>query len=153
MISIEQVFEVTDELITQLTPLGEEFFLEAKLPGVFNPKHMFSVLRTMMDMKAGAFWVSHGDNNEVTGAIAGTLYPDFLTGDMIAIENFWFVSKPYRITSVGIRLYNRYEIWAEDSGADRIHVGLIAGLNEDTIEKWYDKRGFTKLEIIYKRSV
>jgi hypothetical protein len=92
------------------------------------------------------------DEGKPRGAIAGVVTPDLNTGELVAIEQFWFVDNQAR--GRGLLLLTAFEEWAMSHGAMRCIIGHI----------WDDKRGeawkrlfamkhYTPLEIHYSKEL
>ena len=148
---IEQITDFDDLPEKQITPLAEEFFAEAKIPGEFNYQHLRRNLSMTMSMGLSAMWVTKREG-KIVGAICGMLYPDVFTGDLIAVENFWFVTKDCRGTD-GLRLLGEFEAWAKENGAKRIVVAHMANIHPESMSAFYERRGFKALETNYVMEV
>src|SRR5687768_4632282 len=117
--------------VSRLNDLAFLFFKECSLPGNFNPATFNKALQTFIERGMGIFFVSEKDG-KIEGAIGGTISQDFLTGDLVASEIFWFVHPDCR--GEGLKLFLKFEEDAKNRGAKRI---LMLHLNTKDLSSLY----------------
>ena len=121
--------------LERLAVLGKEFFSEAGLPGVFNPEFWATVWTQLMIQDAAEVW--YDEENIINGAIGVIYAPDFLTGDLVATESFWFVTKEAR-SVIGIRLFHWIVDRSQVRGAKRLIMsGVISSPAFPGVSKFY----------------
>ena len=135
------------EDISRLTPLGDEFFREASLPGPFDAGVFTAYWVGLIESGAGAIFFSE-DASGPTAAIGGVCLPDFNTGHVVAVEMFWFCTKAAR-SMTSIRLVNAYEQWASGRGAQRVCMVHLATDRANELRAFYARRGYRPLECYY----
>jgi GNAT superfamily N-acetyltransferase len=64
---------------------------------------------------------------------------------LIGSEQFWYVTPAHRKTRLGLKLYDATEEWARAMGADLLDFIALAA-SEDSVSKFYLKRGYKELE-------
>lgn len=127
--------------LRRFAPLGEDFFKEAQLPGKFNPEHWEQIWTTLLVDGIGEVWYYENvEHREVVGAIGAVIAPDIHTGDLIATESFWFVSKQAR-SKAGFELFHKLVERAEQRGCKRVMMSAV--LHSPTflsVNKFYTQR-------------
>jgi GNAT superfamily N-acetyltransferase len=93
------------------------------------------------------------EGEEVRGFMGALIFPCWMTGDIEALEAFWYVRKPYRKTDIGRNILKEYENWAIKRGAVRCKMVHLEVINADILEKFYLKNGYTKLERVYTKEL
>lgn len=126
------------------------FFAEGGLLGALNPRTFVEgwqrLLASGSGMLLGVF-----RERQLIGAIGGVIHPDFVTGEVVAQEMFWFMLPGER--GSGIRLFKQYELKAALRGAKRILMVHLADLNDDAMGKLYGRMGYAMMEKIYAKNI
>ncbi|PWT76628.1 MAG: hypothetical protein C5B60_03850 [Chloroflexi bacterium] len=81
------------------------------------------------------------------GAIGGTLSRDLNDHELIAVEQFWYVTHEAR--GHGMRLLDEFDKVARLRGAVRVMAGHIHTGRTDLWQKVFQRKGFTILESHY----
>ncbi len=107
--------------IKTIVALGMEFAkTPVYAPSIGEKADRYSAAKTAKHLvKQGSVWVSE-KNGEITGCIAGTLIVHNWTGKLAATEIFWYWRPGNSFD--GIRLFKRFEKWAEEMGATQVHT-------------------------------
>jgi GNAT superfamily N-acetyltransferase len=114
--------------------------ISVNIPGFMASMNNFIV----NDPMYGCFVAVH--KGQVVGACAARIGPGAMDQrQLIAIEQFWFVTPDHRNTKLGIRLFDAVEKWAREVGADVLDFIALAS-SEDNVRKFYERRGFRELE-------
>ena len=93
-------------------------------------------------------------DDKVIGVIAGTLGPaDFNHGELVANEIIWYVTKSYRATTVGLKLFAKWEQESERKGATHITMGYMENLHPEKLKQFYVDKGYKPMQTQYIRSV
>src|SRR5687767_11252078 len=99
-----------DELSLTIT-VAADFFKESQLPGELNLSHWIKTWRGLIYSKIGAIFAyfPHADSNDVGGILGGLFYPCSMTGQLEALEGFWYVRPEHRGGTGGIKLLKAFE--------------------------------------------
>ena len=81
------------------------------------------------------------------GAIGGTIVRDLNDHEIIAVEQFWFVTSEAR--GHGLRLLDEFDKVARFRGAKRVLVGHIHAGRTDLWQRILERKGFSLLESHY----
>lgn len=84
---------------------------------------------------------------EVVGMFGLFIYPSPLTGQIEAVETFWWVEPEHRRR--GLRLLAAAEQWAREGGA--LALRMIAPTPK--VERLYERLGFRHVEASYVRAI
>ena len=142
------VREANDDDYKQLDSLCQKFFKEGGLKGV--PNNFSTGLRKHVDAGFALCLVLVRDG-VVLGTIGSMISEDFITGDLICTEMFWYVEPQYR--RHGIRLHKALEAEAKNRGCERIYMVHLAKLKADKLERYYKRCGYEPLEIFYSKEL
>lgn len=135
-----------------LIALGQQFFLEFKLPGIFSGDFFVGMWEQILRDAKGAMWVSiQGD--AVVGGIGGVVTPDLFTGDVMVIEAFWFMHPMCRGTLDSVKLLTSFEEWGALIGAKRVVMVHLDTSEETAAEGIYRRRGYMPLETSHYRAL
>lgn len=140
-----QVREATDRDLDTIVSMGEAFLRETPYGTQIgtNPEQLRTFARTLMQ-GAGAIAVTGGD--VPTGMIAVWCFVHPFSGERIASELVWWVN-PEERGSTGVRLLRWAEAWARAQGA--VALQMIAPT--DRVGAFYERRGYTRVEVSYQR--
>jgi len=105
--------------------------------------------RILQEIPTAVFIAERGD--EIIGAAAGSVSKHPWANLMWGSEDFWYVKKEERGTSIGIKLFNKLMKWFEDQGAKRIHMTHYHW--NEKVSKFYNRKGFVPFEISYVKVV
>ena len=92
------------------------------------------------------------ENDEPRGGLGGIVTPDLNTGELMAIEQFWYVDRQAR--GRGLLLLTAFEDWAMSQNAVRVIIGHI--WDEDRGEAWkrlFAMKHYEPLEIHYSKEL
>lgn len=132
-----------------LAPLAKEFYASSQFLRRFDLERFTALWKNAMEMEAGTILVAM-DGEDIIGAIAGMVYPEAYSGDLIAQEFFWFVHPDHRGLA-GIRLYKAFEDWAKQKGCAEIRMGHLADLMPEKVSHTYQRLGFVEVERNYAK--
>lgn len=142
--------DIASDEVPLLLDGARAFFAEAKLLGTLNPESFVrgwqGLLRVGAGLLLGAF-----DKGALQGAIGGTIYPDFPTGDIVVMESFWFTIPGRR--GAGLKLLREFEAEAKARGAKRILMIHLAELNDASLSRLYERLDYQLKEKIYIKSL
>lgn len=144
------VRKATDADYKQLDALAKKFFLEGKMKGKIGDSNFSTGLRNYVDADV-ATCLTLVDGEIVKGMIGAMITTDFVTGDLICSEMFWYVDPSHR--RQGIKLHRALEAEAKNRGCARIYMVHLAKLNADKMEKYYLRCGYEPLEVFYSKDL
>lgn len=129
------------------------FFSESKLPGELDFDYWMGRWESLIkDLDIGAIFVYESDG-KVKGILGGLCVRCTMTGQLEAIESFWYMQNECRGTSAGVRLLKAFEQWAEKKGASRIKMAHLANLNATTMASMYQRLAYDPLEVVYSKEL
>ena len=137
---------------SELIKLGEAFSAEAKV-GKFDVDAFKKSMEIPLLRGSAGLWIAENDDSELIGILGGMRTPLFFNTSVVAIEMFWYVHPQHRGGTVGFRLLEEFERWARGSGVDAIHLAYIEGVHDEKMKGFYERRGYTKLETIYRKQL
>jgi len=138
--------------VVRLVELGSRFLRETAyatdIP-VVDPVRLDQWATQIVAGQAGLDSVVFVDTREdvIVGMIGLFIYPSPLTGEIEAIETFWWVEPEHR--GRGLRLIVAAEQWARESGA--LTLRMIAPT--PAVERLYERLGFRRIEASYVRAM
>lgn len=84
---------------------------------------------------------------KIAGYICGTLERSVMDkNQLIGAERIWCVAKEYRQGRLGLKLLSEFERICKFKGANIILVGIIVSINHKSMQKLYERLGFTFIE-------
>lgn len=109
-----------------------------------NPDQVREFAWTLLTNPEAAIAVTGGETP--TGMIALWCFAHPFSGERIASELVWWVNPEAR-GSAGVRLLRWAEAWARAQGA--VALQMIAPT--DRVGEFYERRGYTRVEVSYQR--
>jgi GNAT superfamily N-acetyltransferase len=98
----------------------------------------------------GVMFLVEDATGKIVGGIGGATGLVTLTGKKRALSLFWYMDKAHRSGLTAIRLLDRFEQWAKDSGCQQITMPINDGMSKSS-GKVYERRGFTPIEVTYRK--
>lgn len=84
--------------------------------------------------------------------LIGMAYPCYFNRTKIlAQELCWWVDESRRGSTVGVRMLDSFERWAEEKGASEIHMIALAAIDPDRVANIYKRRGYEAMEYTFSR--
>jgi hypothetical protein len=130
----------TQEDMSQMLVIGEKFCAAAGQP--LNREALERSLTVLLQSDNAAIFV----NEDVSGIIAGLLFPSFFSGELIAQELFWWAQ------SEGLSLLKHFEEWAQAAGASQVIMLCLDSIEPERVAKIYQRRGYSALEHSFTRA-
>lgn len=136
---------------SEWTPVAQEFFNESGYPGKFNPEHFWGFWRQLYALDMGKFFVAYRDG-QPAGAFGCTFYPDMLTAEPMALEQFWFVRKPFRgVGRIGIALFKTFEQECDRRKVCSRFMAHIHGHNGESLGRFYERAGYRPFDKFFRK--
>lgn len=136
---------LTREEIPLCIESGESFYAEIHLPGRFSAPTFVKSWQGFYDINIGVILGLWKDDAYI-GGLGGILAPDANTGDLTAMECFWYVLPSHRGARMGIRLVAAFRDWARSRGAKHYVMVHVHGRAENKLDRLYARMGMRLLE-------
>jgi GNAT superfamily N-acetyltransferase len=149
---IRRVIDLNEINVTQLERLGKDFISATNLNASFCLGHFTHFWSTAMRMGVAALFEAKNDSGTY-GLIGLLLSQCPFSGEVTAIETFWYVDILHREGLTGPKLFKAAIDWAKEVGAKRITFSSIVQNTAGKLEAFYEKAGFTKLESYYVKEL
>ena len=81
--------------------------------------------------------------------IARVDHHPYFKDKVVASELVWYVPPEKRNSSLGYRLFKKYEQWAKDNSADIIMVDCL----DDKVAKFYESQGYKLVQRTYMKEL
>lgn len=137
----------TKEDIQEMLRMGESFF-DASGYGdltTFNKEDTEALLIKLIDEG----WLLTDGESTLLGFV---VFPMFMNNNtVVAQELFWWVDESARKTGIGIEILQKAEELAKEHGATAMMMLSIKELNGDSVNKLYERLGYSKREQTYMR--
>lgn len=138
--------------IPLLLPGARAFFAEGGLQGQLNEQHFVRTLQSYVRNKTGFVLVTGDSPHDFQGALGAAVFPDFATGDIVAMEFFFFVHPAAR-GMAGPRLMRAFEAEALRHGAIRCMLMHLAGPRTEKFVRFYQRSGYALIEQVFCKSI
>ncbi len=129
--------------IPELLEPGRAFWKEGKLPGNLNAETFVKTLTQIVAANFGVVYAAE-ENGKIVGGFAGSIMTDFLSGDVVASEIFWYIEEGHR--GAGLQMWAEFEKEAVKRGAKRLLMLHLMSVNSDILPRLYERRGYRLLE-------
>ena len=147
--------EATIEDIPELTKMANDFHKYAiEDKGLkFLPTDFVRYCIFLMESPAATIIVLSKDEM-IVGGIAGLVFPWFMDfSQLIVTEQWWWVDPDHRKGRVAFDLLDSLSSWGKGLGATQINMISIGSDREETIKKYYGRKGFTYLETHFIKEI
>jgi GNAT superfamily N-acetyltransferase len=89
--------------------------------------------------------------DEGAGTLGAMKYPDPNTGELVAVEFFWFVDPAKR--GKGIALLKRFEEWAKENKCHKVIMAHLIDSMPEKLGRFYSKCGYRAVEVHYIKEI
>jgi GNAT superfamily N-acetyltransferase len=144
------VREARYEEIPELIKAGKAFE-EASREVVVNVDH---ATKTFQDLfNAGILTILRivDENDKSAGGLSYIKTPDIYSGDIIAVELYWFIYSDQR--GCGKMLIDAFEASAKSKGCKRVAMIHMVDSYPESLKAFYEKRGYHLTECHYTKEV
>lgn len=121
------------------------FFDESKLPSKFDFDNWMDQWKIIYNADIGCIFV-YEEEGVNKGLIGGVFNKCMFTGEMEAIEAFWFVQKDKRGSGGGIQLIKALEDEAKKRGCKRIKMAYLMSVNPEAMSSVYERMGYEPIQ-------
>lgn len=128
-----------------ILPIARQFYEESQVStgttvGGFSDERCLMNWRSFPLRHAVGLW----EDGELVGVLAGFIAPQFMTGEPLAQEMFWYVKKEHRGALASIRMFEAFENWAAQCGCYGIMMASLS--HAPGVEALYKRRGYLHIE-------
>lgn len=144
--------EATSDDVVGIVSMGTRFAESVYGPELLkiDPTRLASLVENCIQSDAGLVLVAQRQNSgDLLGVLGLILHEQPMSGEPIAAEIVWWMDPEARGGFTAIRMLKTGEAWARAQGAKKIQ--MIAPT--ERIETFYERCGFTRLEVNYQRSL
>lgn len=131
---------------------AHQFFDEADLPLNLKPEVFVKNWEDAIKSGRGVI-LAIFDGDKPAAGLGAILSPEMNSDDLVAMECWWHVQKPYRSLGYGQRLLDAYEQWAEKSGAVNAFMIHLIELQPEKLGALYEARGYRRVEVVYVKGI
>ncbi len=126
---------------------GKQFSQQGDPVGGFVPEVFSRNWKGLIEGSKGTIIASFEDGGEITGALGAVLAPNLNSGQMMAVECFWFVIEKFR--GHGIKLLKEFERWAGFRNAKRVAMIHLLHMQPKELSDLYTRMGYRAIETNY----
>lgn len=135
---------------------ASQFFIESRLPGTLNFEHWKLEWTNLINSGIGEIFAYISEDTasgELKGILGVMYFPCSMTGELEALEGFWFMMPSDRGGVGAIRLLKRFEEEAKNRGCKRIKMVHLMEVNPEQVSSLYDRMGYKKLQVTYVKEI
>jgi GNAT superfamily N-acetyltransferase len=93
-------------------------------------------------------------DEEAVGAIAGAVLPWFMdSSQLVLTELWWWVDPEYRKGGLAFKLLDALTEWGKYLGASKMIMVSIEAEREETVRKYYKRKGFSYMEMQFIKEI
>jgi GNAT superfamily N-acetyltransferase len=108
------------------------------------------VYMKMIEQGIAAFLVLE-DEGKMLGGLGCLKFPDIHSGEMMAVETFWFMAPESR--GKGLLLLDAFEAWGARQGCRKLAMIHLADSYPKALERLYSMRGYKLIEKHYVKAI
>ncbi len=144
--------QLTVEDLPKLAACAEHFYASSKFLEDFDLDHFCKFWECLFQAGVGVIFGLFRDER-ICGVIGGMAFPEPYNDRSVATEMFWWVDEDSRRGTGSMRLYCRFEKWAEEKGCAKIRMIHLADSMPDVMAGIYKRLGFEELERHYTKDL
>lgn len=139
--------------IVRIAVIGEEFVTEANYPEGFSLDRFCKVWAPLISTGTGEVLISETTDGELTGALGVAFIEDGFSGVPVAMENFWYVRKPFRNTRAGLNLFFGFEEAGRARKVKKYVMVHLVALGAEKLQAFYESQGYELMEQTFVKVV
>lgn len=128
----------------EVSPFSKMTFSRKRLDGVFD---------VHLTNKLNAIVILLTDEGKNVGMVVGHCDSPLFAEETIASELAWWVDEDYRNSKKASELVFAYEDWALRVGAWASNMAYIEGVSPNSVQKFYERLGYSKTETSYLKEL
>lgn len=140
---------ITADEAPVLLPGAREFFAEGAMPGKLS-EHAF-LYHVQQAIERLGFVAGLFKGDVFCGALGAVCVAEWATGDVVAMEQFWFVLREHRFH--GLKLLDFYEAEAQRRGCVRAYMVHLNNLQADQLDRLFARRGYALVEKVFTKTL
>lgn len=138
--------------LTDVIEIGDAFTKEVGHPGGFRFEAFSSQWQPLLSTHVGEIFVIR-DGNRIAALLGAAFVGDMFSGELNAIEQYWYVLPEYRGSKMATPLFDAFEQEAKSRGCKIILMVHLEGPFSEPLEALYTKRGFSLLEKTFVKEI
>lgn len=120
----------------------------------YNPSDFVRHCVSMMELPMTVVLVADTETAKVVGCIAGIISPWFMyPSQVVLLEQWWWVDPEHRGGRIALDLEEEFIKWGKDNGANRIIMISIGSEKEETVKRYYRRKGYKYLEMHFIKEI
>lgn len=139
--------------LPRLRKIGGLFAEAAKLPVPFNATHFEAAWARILELGMGVVLYEENEAGEILGVLGGSFSQDLFSGRLVASESFMYTLPEARGSGISRRLIDAFEAEAYLRGAKQVIMVALASLSPEEVGAIYEKRRYSKLEVVYTKEI
>lgn len=137
---------VTTEELPILLEGGESFYKEGGMFGKFRADNFIRGWTRLLE-GTGTIMGMFNEFGDIEGALGGMHYPELNTGEVVAVELFWYMLPGSR--GNGLKLLKAFERWAAEENCDHVAMIHLTTLQPERLGEIYLRLGYELFECHY----
>lgn len=146
-----RIITATVEDVPRIMECARQFCAVLKHP--LNEKHYGQFWERALTCVQGNIFLLEDDSGNVAGGIGGLTHPDLLSGQLCAVELFWYVKPEFRKGLWPVRLLKEFERWAEKSGCRTVAMVYMQDSQPEKMKEFYERSGYRLQESHYIKNL
>lgn len=142
----------TVEDLPSLAALANEFYSQSDVLKTFDIERFCTLWKALLANGSGVILLLES-SGEIIGTIAGVVYPEQYSSELLCQEFFLFVRAESRGGFGLLKLYRAFERWAKEHGCSEIRLGHLHDLQPEALGSLYVRLGFRHTETLYAKEL
>lgn len=142
--------KASTEDLGRLEACAREFYAASRFLRGFDIQRFRAAWTALLASGAGVIFLLES-GGEIAGTLGGVAYPDINSGELIAVEFFWFTRPGHR--GGGVKLYRAFEAWARERGCRQIRMVHLMDSQPEQLARVYRRWGFEPVEVHYGKEL
>lgn len=145
-----QIIKATIQDLPKVETCAREFYSSSQFLKGFDLERFCKLWTGLIESDCGVIF-SLQSNAQWIGAIGGLTFQEIYSGQMTALEMFWFVRPGHR--GQGIKLYRELEAWAREKQCSEMRMVHLLDSMPEKLERVYRHFDFKPAEIHYTKEL
>ncbi len=143
-----RLFQATVEDVPRIMECAREFceLLQQKL----DETHYQSVWQAALSVGSGVIFLLEDEGN-IVGGLGGIKFVEDLSGELYAVEKFWYLKPQFRGGSWAVRLLREFEVWAAIQHCHEVCMVHMERSMPEDLRAFYSRAGFVPFETFYRK--
>ena len=146
-----RLIEATVSDVPRIMECAREFCAVLKQP--LNENHYGQFWSATLSFNQGIIFLLEDGAAKVAGGIGGIKLPNLLSGEMSAVELFWYVKPEFRKGLWPVRLLKQFERWAFEHGCAEVAMIYMEDSQPEKMRSFYERSGYTLRESHYTKKL